>query len=134
MPASSQGVVTVKGYRELVRAFARADRAEKKEMRDALKDVADPIRRDSEDLARVRIQHIGSRWPLMRVGLTTSVVYVAPRERGRRSRVNRALGRPNLADLLMDRAMQPALDRNELDVADRFDEALSHIERTWGAG
>lgn len=100
-------------------------------MQDAFKDVAEPIRAGAEARAFVQIPRIGRRWGLMRTGLTSTRVYVAPRERGKASRVNRALGRPNLAGLLMDRAMQPALDANEAQVAARFDDALERIEQIW---
>lgn len=126
-----QDVVRVKGYTELTRAFAVADKSVKREMHVALRDVAEPIRSDAENLARLRIRNIGRRWSLMRTGLTTSVVYVAPRERGTRSRRNRAFARPNLAGLLMDRAMQPALEANRAEIVGRFDEALEHVETIW---
>lgn len=131
MPALAEATIRVKGYKEITKAFAKADRSIKGEMQEAFKDVAEPIRLGAELRARSRITHIGPRWGLMRTGLTTTRVYVAPRERGRRSRLNRALGRPNLAGLLMDRAMQPALDANEHLVAERFDDALARIERIW---
>lgn len=124
-------VVRVKGYTELTRAFAVADKSVRHEMQAALRDVAEPIRSDAEHLAKARIRNIGRRWGLMRTGLTTSVLYVAPRERGKQSRRNRLLARPNLAGLLIDKAMQPALDKNEAQIAGRFDEALGHIERIW---
>lgn len=129
MPATSG--VRVRGYRELSRAFSKADRALEGEMKAAFEDVAEPIRSDAERLAVSQIRHIGPRWGLMRTRLIRSGIYVAPRERGRHSRRQSGLRRPNLAGLLMDRAMQPALDRNEHQVAERFDDALARIERIW---
>lgn len=131
MPGLVQATVRVHGYREITRAFGKADKAVKGEMQDAFRDVAEPIRAQAEALALTRISHIGRRWGLMRIGLTTNVVYVAPRERGKASRVNRMLGRPNLAELLISRSMQPALDANEGKVEERFDEATRRIERIW---
>lgn len=131
MPAAVEATLRVRGYREISKAFSKADRSIRGEMQDAFRDVAEPIRAGAETRAQALIPHIGPRWGLMRTGLTTTRVYVAPRERGKRSRVNRALGRPNLASLLMDRAMQPSLDAHEHEVAARFDEATARIERIW---
>ena len=127
------GTLRVRGYNETIRAFNRADKALKTEMRAAFRDVAEPLRSEAESLAAARITYVGPKWNRMRTAITTNLIYVAPKERGRLSKKNRGLRRSNMADLLMDRAMQPALDRNEADVADRFDEALGRIERIWGA-
>lgn len=131
MPAVAQATLHVRGYKEISKAFAKADRSIKGEMQAAFRDVAEPIRQGAETRALVSIPRIGPRWGLMRTGLTTTRVYVAPRERGKGSRGNRALSRPNLAGLLLDRAMQPSLDAHEHEVADRFDEATRRIERIW---
>lgn len=45
----------------------------------------------------------------MRVGVTRTLVYVAPKQRGARFGPRK---RPNLAGLLATRAMEPALDIN----------------------
>lgn len=123
--------VRVKGYKDLSKAFTKADRAIKGEMEDALEDVAEPIRRGAEALAVTQVRNIGPRWGLMRTRVIRSGIYVAPRERGRRSRREAGRRRPNLAGLLMDRAMQPALDANVTEVEHRFDDALARIERIW---
>ena len=122
--------VVVKGLAEMNRAFARADRDMKKDLRNSLKDVAEPVREEAEVLAGQKIRNMGNGpWSRMRVGVTTNLVYVAPRERGRRS----ALRRPNLAGLLMDRAMEPALDAHAGEIEDRFGEALDHVLDRWVA-
>jgi hypothetical protein len=36
-------------------------------------------------------------------------------------------GRPNLADLLMERAMDPALEQKSSQVAERVDDMLGHL-------
>lgn len=131
MPAAAEATIHVRGYREIVKAFDKADRSINQEIQAAFKDVAEPIRAGAEARARASIPHLGPRWGLMRTGLTRTRVYVAPRERGKASRVNRRLARPNLAGLLLDRAMQPSLDANEGQVSARFDEALARIESIW---
>lgn len=128
MPAPA---VQVKGLRDLQRAFALADRAATKELRSALKEIGEPIARDAESLATARISRIGKAWPQMRVGVTRNLVYVAPKQRGRASRQNRALRRPNLFDLLMGRAMEPALDQNVSGVDAAVGHALDRVGSAW---
>ncbi len=102
------GAVQVKGYRELDRAFGELAKDLKRDNRKALRVVAEPVRRTAENLAVGNISNIGSHWSRMRLGVTARAVYLAPTSR-------RAGGSPraNLADLLMDKSMQPALDENE---------------------
>lgn len=129
MPASS--AVRVEGLRELNRAFARADRKLKKELTGSLREAAEPVRAAAEHRAATEIRNIGEGdpWSLMRTGVTTKVVYVAPKQRGARGRGGRR--RPNLAGLLMDRAMAPALAANREQVVHRVDGLLGSIGRDW---
>lgn len=125
--------VYIKGMRELSAAFARAGKEAQKELRDELAKVAEPIRRDAEQNARAEIARIGPKWSAMRVGVTRRVVYVAPKARG----VGRGVGgrrRPNLAPLLMERAMRPALERNRFEVAEAADRALGRVGKDWARG
>lgn len=121
--------VRVRGYRELNQAFAAAGKAEVKELRDALREAAEPVRADSEKLARENISRIGESWSQMRVGVTTRVVYVAPKQRARSG--NPALKRPNVAVMLMGRAMGPAVDRNTGEIEARVGHVLDTVGRTW---
>ena len=128
MPAPA---VEVKGLRDLQRAFALVGPLAKKELRAALKEVGEPIARDAEALAVANISRIGKKWQQMRVGVTQTAVYVAPKQRGSRSRQNRALRRPNLFDLLMGRAMEPALDQNIAGVDAAVGRALDRVGSAW---
>jgi hypothetical protein len=118
MPAL--GEIEVKGAKELERAFRQLRREVLRELRPELRLIGNVVRVEAETLAGERISHIGPRWSKMRLGVTASGVYVAPRAR-------RAGGspRPNLAGLLMDRAMQPALDEHEEEVVRQFDGLIS---------
>jgi len=122
--------VILKGQRDLIRAFNLAGRETRREIRSALRDVAEPIRADAEQLAAETIPRIGPRWSRMRVGVTTRLVYVAARERGVR-KVDDPRARPKLADLLMGRAMEPALERNTERALAATDAALGKISRDW---
>lgn len=127
MPAGSE--VRISGLRELNRAMARADRDVKRDFKRTLKEVAEPVRARAEVLAREHISHIGDRWSAMRIGATNSVVYVAPKQRGGRGG---PMARPNLAGLLMDRAMAPALDENAELIEHRVGDMLDAIATDWG--
>ena len=124
------GEVRVHGLREMNRAFAKADKSLKKDLTKKLKDVAKPVRDTAMILDVQNIRNIGKDWSKMRIGATTNVVYVAPVERGRRS----TRRRPNLAGLLMDRAMQPALDAHSGSIEDELGKMLDEIGRDWGRG
>jgi hypothetical protein len=126
MPA--ERAVRVQGLRELSRAFAVADKTLSRELRDKLREAAEPVRSDAEALAVARIPRIGVPWSRMRVGVTRSAVYVAPRQRGARGSRRR---RPNLADLLMERSMQPALDANVPRVKESVEDVLDTVGRVW---
>lgn len=130
----TERALRVRGLRELNRAFARADKRTSKELRDALREVAQPVASDAEALARVEIPNIGQKWPRMRVGVTRTLVYVAPRERGVASRANQRKRRPNLATKMMDEAMAPALARHAPDLERRTQHALDTVARDWERG
>jgi hypothetical protein len=99
--------IKVYGDAELVAAFRGLSRDVRTELRPTLRAAAEPVRSDAETLAVEEIRNIGGRWSRMRIGVTATAVYVAPR-----SKRSGGSPRPNLAGLLMHRAMQPALDQN----------------------
>lgn len=127
MPAAEQ-TLQVLGLRDLQRAFKLADATLVRELRTSLKEAAEPVRTDAERLARAGIPTIGLPWSQMRVGVTSTSVYVAPRRRGSRLVTRR---RPNLAGLLLGRAMLPALDQNQNEVATRVDRMLGEVGAVW---
>jgi hypothetical protein len=133
MPRGIQGeTLRVKGLRDLQRAFALADKTLAKELRGKIRDAAEPVRADAEGAAVSRIRNIGIPWSRMRVGSTATGAYVAPKKRAARGRGN-VRRRPNLADLMMGRAMLPALQRNQADVVRNVNGLLGEIERDWAA-
>lgn len=130
MPAFGE-TVRVEGFRDLQRAFRVADEKLARELRDELREAAEPVRADAERLAVVGIPTIGLAWSRMRVGVTQTSVYVAPKQKG--ARLNRARRRPNLADLLLGRAMVPALKQNEARVEEAVDDLLGRVGKAWEA-
>lgn len=126
--------IAVDGLRQLQTALAKAeDKTTGRNLRDALKDLAEPVRAAAETNARARITRIGSPWSRMRTGVTRSAVYVAPRERGVKGRDQRRR-RPNLAPLLLERAMEPALDSNTTRVEAGLDRLLDQVADNFNRG
>jgi hypothetical protein len=138
---AGENVVRVQGLNGLVRAFGAADKAIKEDLRDALMEAAQPVRSGAQSLASARIRNVGvgSPWARMRVGVEgRSLVYVAPVERGVKSRGVRATrgrgagtGPPSFGDLMMDRAMAPALAQNKEKVVRRLEDMLDEVADVW---
>jgi hypothetical protein len=121
------GAVQVEGLRELNAAFKQASRFSRTEFRKIEREIAEPVRSAAEELAVEKISHIGlgqSHWWQMRIGVTNEFIYVAPKQRGKKTGPQK---RRNLAPLLMDKAMQPALDMHAGDLERLVDDALDQI-------
>lgn len=134
MPAAFEPKVLVTGLGDLQRAFARCDPLLKRELRTELRKVAEPVASDAERLALAGITHIGIPWSRMRVGVTRRSVYVAPKQRGVKTRGRGRLRRPNLAPLLLERAMGPAVQNNEGLIVGRAQHVLDVVGRDWERG
>lgn len=125
--------VKVVGLRDLERAFARADRTVRDDMRDALAEAAAPVRSDAQALAGSEIRNLqaGDPWTGMRIGVSRTVAYVASTERGVKSRGGQPRRRPKFADLLMGRPMRPALERNRERVTARVQKLVDEVCDVW---
>ena len=110
------GAVEVRGLRELDRAFLEVSKDVRTGMRKELREVAEPVRSAAEELAAGGIRNIGDRWSRMRVGVTSKMVYVAPKARRRGGSP-----RKNLAVLLLTRALEPALAQHQEEVVHRIE-------------
>lgn len=119
--------IAVEGMAGLQRALAGAERDVRLGVRAELRQVAEPVRSDAAALALTEIPRMARspRWAGMRVGVTRNLVYVAPRQKGTHGRGPRR--RPNLADLLMARAMEPALARHEHRIERDLEEMLDRV-------
>lgn len=127
MPPSA---ISVQGLRDLQKAFSLAEKGVGRELRDTLREVAKPVQHDAERLAVDRIPRIGLPWSRMRVGVTLNSVYVAPKQRGKgRGRDPRR--RPNLFDLLLGRALEPALEQNQDQVIREVEDMLANVAKDW---
>jgi hypothetical protein len=124
--------VRVVGLRQLERAFRAADRAVASDLKDALEEAAQPVRRDAQSLASSQITNVspGDPWAGMRIGSSRSIVYVAPIERSR-GRGDSPRRRPKFGTKLMTEAMEPALERNRENVERRLDRMLDEVADVW---
>jgi hypothetical protein len=123
--------------RELSAAFALAGREAQASLRIAEREAAEPVRSTAERLAVSEISGVRrgrKRWQQMRVGTTRTLVYVAPVQRGVKTTGRNQLRRPKFADLLMDRAMQPALERNEARVDRAFERLFDRVADDFNRG
>lgn len=125
--------IRVVGLRDLERAFLLADRTVRSDLKDAVEEAAQPVRRDAQRLAGTEISHMGvdAPWAQMRVGSARSVAYVAPVERGVKTKGRERLRRPNLARRLLEDAMEPALEHNREAVVRRMEGLLDEVADVW---
>lgn len=114
--------IKVAGIREVNFAFKEVGGKIPAEMRATLRAVAEPVRSRAEQLGESNITNIGSVWERMRVGVTASSVYVAPKTRRKGGSP-----RPNLAPLLLNEAMEPALEQSTVAVVRGFDLMLGRL-------
>jgi hypothetical protein len=121
-----EGAVHVKGLTELQRAFKHADRNVRLGFRSALRAAAEPVRVRAETLAVQNISnlHAGDPWARMRVGITTKVVYVAPKPRGTTfgPQKRRAFG-----PMLLEEALEPALEQTRPALYAGLEQAIDRL-------
>jgi len=134
--------IHVEGLGGLLRAFSNADKTRRDDLKDALQEAAAPVRSEAQQLAGTKIPHMGGAhkpWAAMRIGAYSSIVYVAPVERGVKGRggQNRRRGH-RFASLMLERAMEPALEHNTAIVERRLEGLIDEVcdvwERTPGDG
>lgn len=123
--------VEVRGLNELNRTFRQLPADLRREARKDLRSVGEPVKQRAEELAISEISHIGPKWSRMRLAYSAreAALYMAPRQRGGRGR-----SRPNLAGLLMDKAMEPALEQNTERVMVLMEAMLGRVARRFEIG
>lgn len=124
-------VIRVDGLRELERAFRLVSKDETKLLRKELKAAAQPVKLAAEGKAVSEIRRMphSPRWAVMRLGYARNLVYMVPKQKGVRGRGPRA--RRNLSQLLLNRAMIPAVEQNRGQVEQRVQNVLDTIGRQW---
>lgn len=125
--------VKVKGLRETARAFDAISDDLSKELTAGLRVAAEPVRAAAEMKAISKIGNMprSPAWAEQKiaVGRRTALVYMAPKKRQTRVPQRK---RKNLADLMMDRAMEPALIENEPQVVLGVNTVLDRLSRKEG--
>lgn len=121
--------VRVTRVAELRRAFIGTRDRVSKGAKTEIKRFAEPVRADAETFAAARISGISREriipnWSSMRTGLTRNAVYVAPRRKGTRGRIQNRR-RPGFKDVLLDRAMEPALQKNIPLITEKFEDMVA---------
>ncbi len=116
-----------------------ADKQTRLGIRKVERQVAEPVKREAQELAVREISRIGTPWSTMRIGITQKVVYVAPKQRGnkaRRATVSQARRRADqkFATRLMDRAMEPALEHNRAEIELAMEEAIDKMADNFNRG
>ena len=134
-------VLTVRGLRDVQAGFKNAEKDVRLGLRRGLRQVAEPVAAEAERLAMSQIRRVprSPRWSKMRIGVTRTLVYVAPRQKGTRGRGDprrrgQGFATPDFGTLLMDRAMQPALDRHTTEIVRGFEELLDHMADNFNRG
>lgn len=123
--------VKVEGLAGLRRACRLAGNGLSRDLNDAMKAAAEPVRQDAQALALANISKVGIPWSRMRVGIARHSVYVAPVERGIKSKTLAGRRRPRFKTKLLDEAMAPALVQNSDKVAAEFNDAVKDMGRLW---
>lgn len=124
-------VIRVDGLRELERAFRLVSKDETRLLRKELKAAAQPVKLAAEGKAVSEIRRMphSPRWAVMRLGYARNLVYMVPKQKGVRGRGPRA--RRNLSQLLLNRAMIPAVEQNRVQVEQRVQHVLDTIGQQW---
>lgn len=121
--------VVVRGLRELNKSFRDIDRGLHTALRTELREVAKPVAETEHVYALDRVRNMTDPWSQFRIGVTQRLVYVAPRERGRKRGGRR---RDNFARLLAERSMEPALADNQTQIESRLDNVIDLLGRKEG--
>ncbi len=116
--------IQVRGLANVQRALRNAEKDTRLGIRNELREFAEPTRVTVESLAVARIPTVGLTWSRMRSGVTQRSIFVVPRQRGSK---NKTLKRTNFSRLMMDRAMQPALDQREPELVRDFNTMLNRV-------
>lgn len=134
MPAT----VIVANLPEIQRALAKTGPAVEAAMKEGLRDAAEPVAKLAENLSLAKIKRMrrSPQWAVTRIGVTRSAVYIAPKERGVKSRNpfdprRRGLNikKGGLVTQMMGKSFDPALTTMEPVVLARVNHLLGEVIR-----
>lgn len=122
------GTVRVRGLKEMTRAFKRISKELDSMLVLELKDAGEDVRKDAEDLALGKITNMprSPRWAGMKITVNRAqgLVSMVPAARSARRKGG---SRPNLANLLLDRAMDPAKEKNAAAVVGKVEDLIDRL-------
>lgn len=117
--------------RELIEANVSIAGRIDDELIDELEQAAKPAETTAESLAVTTIRNMprSPQWANMRIGVSRpeSIVYMVPFQRGRKQ-----ARRPNLANLLLQRAMEPALEQTAPEIEKQVDKMMVRLAASNG--
>lgn len=129
MPVTGS-TLRVEGLSQLTRAFKVIDKEIADDLKNGLRQAAEPVRVDAERLTALTIKRGVVPWYRMRVGVTAASTYVVPARRGRKGR-SRSYRRRNFRTLVLPRMIQ-ALRQNETVVRRRAERVIDQSIAKWG--
>lgn len=135
----NETVFRVANVDEIRRAFRRTRDAVSRGAEAELISFARPVANDAAvratgEITGIRREKQAPTWAAMRVGTLVDAVYIAPVRRGRRSRRNDAVRRPNLKQKLLNEAMVPAAVANEPKLRAKFQKLLDQAADVYARG
>ena len=132
--AVAEKTVSVEGLAELRKALVQYDRSLGKGFREAIDAAGESVRFSAQSLAHGNPSGMVKNridWAAMRIGITKTTGYVAPVERGVKSKGRKRYRRPKFKDVLLARALDPALAQNIAKVEGEFADALTDLAKAW---
>jgi hypothetical protein len=126
--------VTNRSLVDLTRLLQQADVAYKDGIREQLDESIQPLAAEVEALALAGVRRMprSPQWSDMRTGVAPDVAYVVPVQRGVKKANRRA--RPNLATLMLGRAMNPALEHQKPRIEREFDVLFGRVAADFNGG
>lgn len=115
--------------RQLARSGPLIYRAAKQGLRES----AEPVKRDADRLSLSEISGMKRAkrkpppWSFQKIGQTVHEVYIVPKEKGTRGDPRNPRSRPNFAVLMLGKAYDPALERNQTLVRQNVDNWLGRV-------
>ncbi len=115
----SQDFVLVANLPEIERSLVRSGPLVYKAMKAGMTEGAEPIRKEATDLAESEISGMRRAkrqpppWSIQRTGQTVHEVYIAPKERGVKSRTDRSRRRPNFVGVMFGKSYNPAFEHGK---------------------
>ncbi len=111
------------------RALQQVSRDMRIEVQEELVEIAVPVR--DEGRSRALGEGIGVEWSQLRIGQTSSAVYVVPVKKGTKVRQKK---RPNFSGFMLGTAMKPALAHHAPEAQRRLSAVVDRVVEAFNRG